>query len=126
MDAGTHDIGGNTPAGIDLAVGPELYHGLTHGFPAFGDGLNLEVVQFIMLTGDLLHSQEGCINGAVTDGDTFQHLLVLVQLQILNYADNTDAKMETVREVLKAAGDNNEWLGFNRLFDSNFRKSTEF
>ena len=36
------------------------------------------------------------------------------------------AKMETVREVLKAAGDNNEWLGFNRLFDSNFRKSTEF
>lgn len=50
----------------------------------------------------------------------------LPEAMALNYADNTDAKMETVREVLKAAGDSNEWLGFNRLFDSNFRKSTEF
>ena len=44
----------------------------------------------------------------------------------LNLADNADAKLETMREVIKAAGDNNGWLGFNRLFDSNIRKSTEF
>ena len=44
----------------------------------------------------------------------------------LNYADNTDAKLETMREVIKGAGINTEWLGYNKLFESNIRKSTEF
>jgi 3'-5' exoribonuclease len=44
----------------------------------------------------------------------------------LNFADNTDAKLETVREVLKGAGDKTDWLGYNRLFESNLRRSTEF
>ncbi len=44
----------------------------------------------------------------------------------LNYADNTDAKLETMREVIKSAGVNMEWLGYNKLFESNIRKSTEF
>ncbi len=44
----------------------------------------------------------------------------------LNYADNTDAKLETMREVIKGAGINAEWLGYNKLFESNIRKSTEF
>ncbi|MDO4475571.1 MAG: HD domain-containing protein [Lachnospiraceae bacterium] len=42
----------------------------------------------------------------------------------LNLADNADAKLETMKEVITAAGDNNGWLGYNRLFDSNIRKST--
>ncbi len=50
----------------------------------------------------------------------------LAEAMALNFADNTDAKLETMREVLKGAGDNKEWLGFNRLFDSNLRKSSEF
>ena len=50
----------------------------------------------------------------------------LAEAMALNYADNTDAKMETMREVLKSAGDNNDWLGYNRLFETNLRKSTEF
>lgn len=50
----------------------------------------------------------------------------LAEAMALNYADNTDAKLETMREVLKSAGENSEWLGFNRLFESNLRKSTEF
>lgn len=50
----------------------------------------------------------------------------LAEAMALNYADNTDAKMETMREILKSAGDNNDWLGYNRLFESNLRKSTEF
>ena len=50
----------------------------------------------------------------------------LAEAMALNFADNTDAKLETMREVLKSAGDNREWLGFNRLFDSNLRKSSEF
>ena len=50
----------------------------------------------------------------------------LAEAMALNYADNTDAKMETMREVLKSAGDNHDWLGYNRLFETNLRKSTEF
>lgn len=49
----------------------------------------------------------------------------LIEALALNFADNTDAKMETMIEVLKGAGDNNGWLGFNRLMDTNIRKTTE-
>ena len=44
----------------------------------------------------------------------------------LNHADNTDAKMETIRELLRSNAGKNEWLGYNKLLESNFRKSTEF
>lgn len=47
----------------------------------------------------------------------------LIEAMALNLADNTDAKMESFREVLKSAGDNNGWLGYNRLFESNLRKT---
>ena len=43
----------------------------------------------------------------------------------LNLADNADAKLESMKEIMKAAGSNNGWLGFNKLFESNLRKSTE-
>lgn len=49
----------------------------------------------------------------------------LLEALALNFADNTDAKMETMIEVLKGAGDNNGWLGFNRLMDTNIRKTSE-
>jgi 3'-5' exoribonuclease len=49
----------------------------------------------------------------------------LIEALALNFADNTDAKMETMIEVLKGAGDNNGWLGYNRLMESNLRKTTE-
>jgi len=49
----------------------------------------------------------------------------LIEALALNFADNTDAKMETMIEVLKGAGDNNGWLGFNRLMESNLRKTSE-
>ncbi|WP_394524689.1 3'-5' exoribonuclease YhaM family protein [Lacrimispora sp. JR3] len=49
----------------------------------------------------------------------------LIEALALNLADNTDAKMETMVEVLKGAGDNTGWLGFNRLMDTNIRKTTE-
>ena len=50
----------------------------------------------------------------------------LAEAVALNMADNMDAKMETIKEMFHSAGDNNGWLGYNRLFESNFRKSTEF
>lgn len=49
----------------------------------------------------------------------------LLEALALNFADNTDAKMETMIEVLKGAGDNNGWLGFNRLLETNVRKTSE-
>lgn len=48
----------------------------------------------------------------------------LAEALALNFADNADAKLETVTEILHAAGDNKEWLGFNRLLDSNIRKTS--
>ena len=48
----------------------------------------------------------------------------LVEAIALNFADNTDAKMETFKEAIRAAGDTNEWLGYNRLFESNIRKTS--
>ncbi len=49
----------------------------------------------------------------------------IIEALALNFADNTDAKLETMIEVLKGAGDNSGWLGFNRLMDTNIRKTTE-
>lgn len=43
----------------------------------------------------------------------------IMEAMALNLADNTDAKMETFTEILESSRDNNGWLGFNRLFDSN-------
>lgn len=49
----------------------------------------------------------------------------LIEALALNFADNTDAKLQTMTELLNGAGDNNGWLGFNRLLDSNVRKTSE-
>ena len=43
----------------------------------------------------------------------------IMEAMALNLADNTDAKMETFTEILENSKDNNGWLGFNRMFDSN-------
>lgn len=43
----------------------------------------------------------------------------------LSFADNTDAKMETMKEAFASAYGNNGWLGFNRLLDSNIRKTSD-
>ncbi len=47
----------------------------------------------------------------------------LVEAVALSMADNTDAKLETFTEILDNNGDNTEWLGYNRLFESNIRKT---
>lgn len=45
----------------------------------------------------------------------------------LNFADNTDAKMETMAELFKANANksSDEWLGYNRLLETNIRKTSE-
>ncbi len=49
----------------------------------------------------------------------------LVEAVALNFADNADAKIQTMTEILDGAGDNTEWLGFNRLFESNIRATSK-
>ncbi len=46
----------------------------------------------------------------------------LMEAVALNFADNTDAKLQTFTELLKGA-QGNGWLGYNRLFESNLRKA---
>lgn len=48
-------------------------------------------------------------------------LPALMEALALNYADDTDAKMETFKEILENNSENPGWLGFNRLFESNLR-----
>ena len=49
----------------------------------------------------------------------------LVVALALSFADNLDAKMETVREVLAGVPENNlQWQGFNRLLDTNIRRTS--
>ena len=47
----------------------------------------------------------------------------IVEAVALNMADNLDAKMQTFEEIFDMAGDNMEWLGFNRIIDSNIRQT---
>lgn len=47
----------------------------------------------------------------------------LIEALALNLADNADAKLETMTEILKGAGDNMGWLGYNRFMESNVRRT---
>ncbi len=48
----------------------------------------------------------------------------LIEALALNYADDTDAKIQTFTEILEA-GQEKGWLGYNRLLDSNIRNSSQ-
>lgn len=53
----------------------------------------------------------------------------LMEAMALAFADNVDAKLETMKEALDAAdrsgksNDGDGWIGFNRLIDSNLRRT---
>ncbi len=48
----------------------------------------------------------------------------LLEALALSFADNMDAKMETMIEALRGGGDNKGWLGYNRFLETNLRKTT--
>ncbi len=47
----------------------------------------------------------------------------IIEALALSFADNLDAKLETFKEALDAGDGSGNWLGFNRLLDSNIRKT---
>lgn len=49
----------------------------------------------------------------------------LAEALALSFADNLDAKMQTMKEVFGTVPKGNtQWLGYNRLFESNIRKTS--
>lgn len=46
----------------------------------------------------------------------------LIEALALSYADDTDAKIQTFTEILEGSADEG-WMGYNRLFESNLRKT---
>ncbi len=49
----------------------------------------------------------------------------ILEALALNFADNADAKMETMIEALRGSGNNMGWLGYSRLLETNIRRTTE-
>ncbi|MDD6570789.1 MAG: HD domain-containing protein [Thermoflexaceae bacterium] len=48
----------------------------------------------------------------------------LIEALVLSMADNLDAKIEQVTEIFNGS-DSDDWLGYNRLLESNIRKSSK-
>lgn len=49
----------------------------------------------------------------------------LIEAVALTYADNTDAKLQTMIEILNGADEKSDWLGYNKFFESNIRRSSK-
>ncbi len=95
-----------------IMIGAEMVHDAARQIPGFPAKLESELKHCI-----LAH------HGELEYGSPKKP--ALVEAVALNMADNTDAKMETFTEIFEAAPDQNDWLGFNRLFDSNIRRTTK-
>lgn len=49
----------------------------------------------------------------------------LIEALALSYADNTDAKIQTMKEALSTVPENSlEWQGYNRLLETNIRRTS--
>ena len=74
----------------------------------------------------LAHEMEHCIlahHGELEYGSPKKP--ALPEAVALSYADNIDAKMETMRGLLANVPEGDtQWQGFNRLFESNIRRSS--
>ncbi|MCD8011513.1 MAG: HD domain-containing protein [Lachnospiraceae bacterium] len=49
----------------------------------------------------------------------------LIEAVALHHADNTDAKLETMSELLSGALNDTDWLGYQRLLETNIRKTSQ-
>ena len=73
---------------------------------------------------DLLSQLQHCIlahHGKYEFGSP--KIPAIIEALALNYADDTDAKIETFKEILDNSNGTNDWLGYNRLFESNLKPS---
>ena len=47
----------------------------------------------------------------------------MIEAFALNFADNVDAKFETLIELMSGDEENLDWLGFQRTLDTNIRRT---
>ena len=90
-----------------IVIGVEMVGEKIHNIPGFPP----------ILAGELKH----CIlahHGEYEFGSPKKP--AIMEAVALNFADNTDAKLQTFTEILENTGETG-WFGFNRLFDSNLR-----
>lgn len=95
-----------------IVIGAEMLHDVIRQIPDFPVKLESELKHCI-----LAH------HGELEYGSPKKP--ALAEAVALNLADNADAKMETLTEVFASAGAKKEWLGYNRLFESNLRRTGE-
>ena len=94
-----------------IMIGAEMIHDKAREIPGFPEKLESEVKHCI-----LSH------HGELEYGSPKKP--ALAEAVALYLADNTDAKMETLTEIFNGAGEQKDWLGYNRFFESNLRKSS--
>ena len=121
--------------GNDFEAIPEVYliYITKKDFIGRNKGIN-EIIRIVDGTGTILD------NGVHELYVNFEHCILahhgeleygspkkpaLIEALALNLADNADAKLETMSEILKGAGDNMGWLGYNRFMESNVRRTGE-
>lgn len=95
-----------------IMIGAEMVHDIVKEIPGFPAVLENELKHCI-----LAH------HGELEFGSPKKP--ALAEAVALNLADNTDARMETLTEIFASAGQKKEWLGYNRLFESNLRRTVE-
>lgn len=95
-----------------IMIGAEMIHDKIKEIPGFPPVLESELKHCI-----LAH------HGELEFGSPKKP--AMAEAVALNLADNTDARMETLTEIFASAGQKKEWLGYNRLFESNLRKTVE-
>ncbi len=93
-----------------IVIGSQMIHDMAREIPDFPTDLENQLIHCI-----LAH------HGELEYGSPKKP--ALVEAVALNLADNTDARMETLTEIFAADKGKKEWLGYNRLFESNIRRT---
>lgn len=93
-----------------IYIGAQMIHDLAREIPDFPEVLKNELIHCI-----LSH------HGELEYGSPKKP--ALAEAVALNLADNTDARMETLTEIFAADKGKKDWLGYNRLFESNLRRT---
>ncbi len=98
-----------------------------------------QLLGHIMIGAEMVHDHASRIEGFPLELETMvKHCILahhgeyeygspkkpaIIEALALNLADNTDAKLETMSEVLESGPAEETWLGWNRFFDTNLRRT---
>jgi 3'-5' exoribonuclease len=130
----------------DLLITAAIFHdiGKTRELSAFpqndytDDG---QLLGHIMIGAEMIHDGAAAIDGfPLKLENELKHCILahhgeleygspkkpaLAEAMALNLADNADARLETITELFRTAGDKTDWLGYNRILESNIRRTGE-